>query len=89
MWLAAARLRSKSSMRFLSLEQVQGLPDVGDAEVRRQRRIALGDSFEHGVSDIAVREMSGGRGAQLGNVEGFGEIHFEERALTIGQRQSV
>src|SRR5437667_12912662 len=62
----------------LTFQQVYRLPHIGHAEMLGQRRIAAGHCLVHGVRHVAIREVSGGGGAQPGDVERFGEIHFEE-----------
>src|SRR5271167_2932323 len=73
----------------LAFEQVHRLADVSDAEVFRQRGVALRDSFIHRVRHIAIREMSGCTGAQFADVNCLGQIHLEQRSLTEGQRDGV
>src|ERR1017187_10895081 len=64
-----------------ALQQIDWLAHVVYAEVFCQRRIFFGDGFVHSVGHVAIGGVSGGGGAQLGDVDGFGEVHLEERAL--------
>jgi hypothetical protein len=54
-----------------------------------ERGIAFGYGLIHPKGYVAIGEVAGGRGSQLGDVECLREIHFEERALAIGERQGV
>ena len=44
---------------------------------------------EHLPGDAAVAEVAGGGGAELGDVLGFGEVHFEEGADARGEGVEV
>src|ERR1700739_2254948 len=62
----------------LALQQVDGFVDVGDAEVIGERGVLALDGEEHLPGDAAVGEGTLRGGAQLGDVDGLGEVHFEE-----------
>src|SRR4051812_15321374 len=57
--------------RTLALQQVDGFANIGHAEVLGESRIALGNLLVHCIGDVAVGEVSRGRGAQLADVESF------------------
>ncbi len=44
---------------------------------------------KHLPGDAAIAEVAGGAGAQLGDVLGFGEVHFEEGADARGEREQI
>ena len=76
-------------MRSLALEQVDGLGEVGDAEVFGEGGVLALYGEVHFPGDAAVGEVSGGAGAELRDVLGFGEVHFEEGADAGGEGQEV
>ena len=63
--------------------------EIGHAEVTGERRVLALELQEHLPGDAAVAEVSGGAGAELGDVLGFGEVHFEEGADARGERQEI
>src|SRR6185312_15625560 len=73
----------------LSLQHVDWFANVGGAEVLCEGGVLFADGLVHFPGDAAVGDVSLGGGAEFGDVEGFGEIHFEERAFAGGERQCV
>ena len=63
------------------MEEVDGVVDVLDAEERGEGGVVAGYGLEHLPGDAAVAEVAGDSGAEFGDVEGFGEVHFEEGAV--------
>src|SRR5258708_1063670 len=55
----------------------------------RQLRIALRYGLIHGISDVAIAEVSGRTGAQLADVQSFAKIHLEQRALAISKGNHI
>src|ERR1700733_2379336 len=81
---------TKAWLSFSSaLQQIHRLADNMSPKMFLQRRMLCCDSFVHGIGHIAIGRMAGGRGAQLGNVNGLGEIHLEQRALAKSQRNRI
>ena len=68
-----------------ALEEVDGLGEVGDADVAGEGGVLALELQEHLPGDAAVAEVAGGRGAEFGDVLGFGEVHFEEGADARGE----
>src|SRR6185312_10225203 len=73
----------------LSLQQIHRLAHVMHPEILSQGRMASGHCLIHSVSNFAIGAMSSRRGSQLGDVERFGKIHFEQGALFERQRKKV
>ncbi len=76
-------------MRGLAFEDVDGLGEVCHAEVFGEGGVLALDGQVHFPGDFAVGEVSGGAGAEFGDVLGFGEVHFEERPDAGGEGQEV
>ena len=51
--------------------------------------MAFGDGTVHLPCDAAVTEVAGDAGAEFGDVEGFGEVHFEHGADAGSEREEV
>jgi len=73
----------------LPLEKIDGPGEVGDTDVRRERRVLALQGLEHLPGYAAIAEVAGGSGAKFADVLSFGKIHFEEAADARGQRQQV
>ena len=54
------------------------------AKILGERWVLSRNGFIHGVGDIAVGDVARRGSAEFGDVDGFGEVHFEEGALAIG-----
>ena len=78
-----------ASFALLALQHVDGLGEVGDADVPGQGGVLALERQKHLPGYAAVAEVAGGGGAQFGDVLGFGEVHFEEAADAGGERQQV
>ena len=88
--LLRARLPERlGPLALLPLEDVDGLGEVGDADVAGQRRVLALELQEHLPGHAAVAEVAGGGAAEFGDVLGFGEVHFEEGADARGERVQV
>ena len=74
---------------MLALEQVDGLGEVGDADVSGEGGVLALEGQVHLPGDAAIAEVAGGAGAEFEDVLGFGEVHLEEAANARGQRQQV
>ena len=72
-----------------AFEQVDGLGEVGDAEVLGEGGVLALDGEVHFPGDAAVAEVAGGAGAELGDVLGLGEVHFEEGADAGAEGEKV
>src|SRR5579863_5280853 len=72
-----------------SLEDVDGLGEVGDADMAGEGGVLLLKLEEHLPGNPAVAEVAGGSGTELGDVLCFREIHFEESANAGGKREKI
>src|SRR5258708_40277298 len=79
----------KSRAGASPLQQVDWLVHVFDPEVACKARVALCDGEIHLPGDSAIAEVAGDAGAQLGDVEGFGEVHLEHGADARAEREEV
>src|SRR5208282_4075436 len=48
-----------------------------------------GYGFVHGIGYVAIGRVSGGRGAQFGNVDSLGKVHLKQGALAESERDRV
>src|SRR3954464_8447213 len=69
-----SRTARMSAGKHLTLQQIDGLAHVGNAEVLGHRGVSLRNFLVHCVGDVAVGEVSGGGGPQLADVERLGKI---------------
>ena len=72
-----------------ALKEIDGLGEVGDADVLGEGGVLALERQEHLPGDAAIAEVAGGRGAQFGDVLGLGEVHLEKAADARGQREQV
>src|SRR5579863_8217958 len=85
----AHRSQSSRSISSLTLEQVDGLGEVGGADVFGERRVLTLKGQIHFPGDAAIAEVAGGRGAEFADVLCFGEVHFEEAADARSEWEQV
>ena len=76
----AALAQDDSACLQLSLQQVDGLGEVGDADMLGEGGVLALEGQEHLPGDTAVAEVAGGAAAEFDDVLSFGEVHLEERA---------
>ena len=74
---------------MLALEQVDGLAEVGGADIFGQRGVLAFESQIHLPGDAAIAEVAGGRRAELADVLSFSEVHFEQTANARCKRKQV
>src|SRR6185312_8111930 len=74
------RCWKSSASAGLSFQQIHRLVHVLDAEEAGERRVLLRDGLIHFPRHAAIAEVARDRGAQLGDVERFYEIHLEHGA---------
>jgi hypothetical protein len=82
--LRSGSLRMTALVFRLTLEEVDGFCEVGDADVAGQGGVLAFQGFVHLPGYAAVAEVAGGGAAEFTDVLGFGEIHFEERTNSCG-----
>ena len=66
--------------QLLALQQIDGLGEVGDADVFGERGVLALDGEVHFPGDFAIAEVACRCRAQFADVLGFSEVHFEEAA---------
>ena len=66
-----------------ALKEVDGLGEVGDADVAGEGGVLALKGQEHFPGDAAVAEVAGGGGAQFGDVLGFGEVHLKSERTRV------
>jgi hypothetical protein len=79
-----AELENREADLRLSLEEIDGLGEVGDADVLGEGGVLALEGQEHLPGDAAIAEVAGGAGAEFDDVLGFGEVHLEEAAAAGG-----
>jgi hypothetical protein len=81
---AAGNSTSQAGMRgahpSLPPKQVNGLCEIGDANVAGQRGVLPLESQKHLPGHAAIAEVPGGAGAEFRDVLGFGKVHLEQAA---------
>jgi len=83
------RLDKVEKTRQLPLQQIYGLVDVCYSEVLGKGWVTCRDSLKHLVGDAAIAPVTAYSGTEFADVDDFGEVHFEEGALAIGEREQV